>query len=76
MIQSDYVTINFRGEPGDLNNPGPSISTRETVVFIFLLAREYGSTWPVVRAYEGLHPVRRQEGPLILLLYLMGVPGL
>ena len=22
---SDYVTINFRGKPGDLNNPGPSI---------------------------------------------------
>ena len=45
------------------------------MVFIFLLAREYGSIWPVVRAYEGLHPVRRQEGPLILFLYLMGVPG-
>ena len=46
------------------------------MVFIFLLAREYGSFWPVVRAYEGLHPVRREEGPLIIFLYLMGVPGL
>ena len=36
--------------------------------------REYGCSWPVVRALYGLHPVRRQEGPLVF--YLMGVPGL
>ena len=46
------------------------------MVFILpLAAREYGSTWPAVRAHEGLHPVRRQEVPLILFLCLMCVPG-
>ena len=43
------------------------------MVVISLLVVSMGGPWPVVRAFYGLHPVRRQEGPL--LFHLMGVPG-